>query len=82
LISLEVAALFWRDIMEKTDTKDRDAGKRKLDDAIEDIESQQDEILEVLRTVNKKKIGLIKNVETVEKPQNLRFLSPTWLLSI
>jgi hypothetical protein len=39
LVAHKVAALFWRDIMEKTDTKDRDAGKRKLDDAIEDIES-------------------------------------------
>ncbi|MCW4019692.1 MAG: hypothetical protein NWF14_00465 [Candidatus Bathyarchaeota archaeon] len=48
--------------------KENDAGKRKLDDFIEEeIQSQQDEILELLRTVNEKKIGLIKNVVRLEK---------------
>lgn len=53
--------------MKKTNTKEQDAGKRKLDDVIEEIESQQDEILALLQTVNKKKIELIKSVIRLEK---------------
>jgi DNA-binding ferritin-like protein len=47
--------------------KENAAEKGKLNDAIEEMQSQQDEIFELLRTVNEKKIELIKNAIRLEK---------------